>query len=121
MLPGQSVDNLSYPQPGQRGDSSRLVGIGALTTMGAVLAYAAFEWGGVLRSDQYHYLLVLGLLAVAPARVFGCNLRPVQGNNVLVAGRARSRRSAPDQASPCPSNSPTLDEIRQQGGWDGLG
>jgi len=32
--------------------------------MGAVLAYAVIEWGGVLRSDQYHYLLVLGLLAV---------------------------------------------------------
>ena len=38
--------------------------IGPLTTMGAVLAYAVFKWGGVLRSDQYHYLLVLGLLAV---------------------------------------------------------
>ena len=33
--------------------------------MGAVLAYAVFKWGGVLRSDQFHYLLVLGLLAVA--------------------------------------------------------
>ena len=42
-----------------------MVDIGPLTTMGAVLAYAVFEWGGVLRSDQYHYLLVLGLLAVA--------------------------------------------------------
>ena len=40
------------------------VDICALSTMGAVLAYAAFDWGGVVRSDQYHYLLVLGLLAV---------------------------------------------------------
>lgn len=32
--------------------------------MGLVLAYAVFEWGGVVRSDQYHYLLVLCLLAV---------------------------------------------------------
>jgi O-antigen ligase len=38
--------------------------IGALSTIGGVLAYAVFEWGGVLRTDQYHYLLVLGLLAV---------------------------------------------------------
>jgi O-antigen ligase len=29
-----------------------------------VLAYAVFAWGGVLQTDQYHYLLVLGLLAV---------------------------------------------------------
>ena len=29
-----------------------------------MLAYAAFEWGGVVRSDQYQYLLVLGLLAM---------------------------------------------------------
>jgi hypothetical protein len=42
-----------------------LVDIGALSTIGAVLAYAVFEWGGVLRTDQYHYLLVLGLLAMA--------------------------------------------------------
>jgi O-antigen ligase len=30
-----------------------------------MLAYAVFAWGGVVRTDQYHYLLVLGLLAVA--------------------------------------------------------
>jgi hypothetical protein len=33
--------------------------------MGVVLAYAVFQWGGVVRSDQYQYLLVLGLLAMA--------------------------------------------------------
>ena len=38
----------------------------ALAVLGGVLAYAAFEWGGVLRTDQYHYLLVLGLLANPP-------------------------------------------------------
>ena len=64
MLPGQSWRVLSHPQPGQQEDSLRMVDIGPLTTMGAVLAYAVFKWGGVLRSDQYHYLLVLGLLAV---------------------------------------------------------
>ena len=37
----------------------------ASAMLGGVLAYAAFEWGGVVRTDQYHYLLVLGLLAVA--------------------------------------------------------
>ncbi len=36
----------------------------ALAALGAVLAYAVFEWGGVVRTGQYHYLLVLGLLAV---------------------------------------------------------
>ncbi len=64
MLPGQSWRLLSHPQPGPRGDSLRMVDIGPLTTMGAVLTYAVFKWGGVLRSDKYHYLLVLGLLAV---------------------------------------------------------
>ncbi|MGO8819563.1 MAG: O-antigen ligase family protein [Terriglobia bacterium] len=33
--------------------------------MGLVLAYAVFAWGGVLGTDQYRYLLALGLLAVA--------------------------------------------------------
>ena len=64
MLPGQSWRVLSHPKPGQQEDSLRMVDIGPLTTMGAVLAYAVFKWGGVLRSDRYHYLLVLGLLAV---------------------------------------------------------
>ncbi len=36
-----------------------------LATLGAVLAYAVFQWGGVVRSDQYAYLLALGLLAIA--------------------------------------------------------
>ena len=64
MLPGQSWRVLSHLKPGRQEDSLRMADIGPLTTMGAVLAYAVFEWGGVLRSDQYHYLLVLGLLAV---------------------------------------------------------
>ena len=64
MLPGQSWRVLSRPHLGQQEDSLRMVDIGPLTTMGAVLAYAVFKWGGVLRSDRYHYLLVLGLLAV---------------------------------------------------------
>jgi O-antigen ligase len=42
-----------------------------------VLAYAAFQWGGVVRTDQYEYLLVLGLLAI-----------------VLSLGRARDRWAA---------------------------
>jgi O-antigen ligase len=33
-------------------------------TLGAVLGYAVFQWGGVLRSDQYEYLVALGLLAI---------------------------------------------------------
>ena len=36
----------------------------ALAALGAVLAYVVFEWGGVVRTDQYQYLLVLGLLAM---------------------------------------------------------
>jgi len=36
----------------------------ALITLGGVLAYVAFQWGGVVRTDQYEYLLVLGLLAM---------------------------------------------------------
>ena len=63
-LPGQSGDSLSYFQPRQHGESLKLVDIGALTTIGSVLAYAVFEWGGVVRTDQYRYLLVLGLLAM---------------------------------------------------------
>ena len=36
----------------------------ALITLGGVLAYVALQWGGVVRTDQYEYLLVLGLLAM---------------------------------------------------------
>jgi hypothetical protein len=35
----------------------------ALAELGRVLVYAVFEWGGVVRTDQY--LMVLGLLALA--------------------------------------------------------
>jgi len=35
-----------------------------LATLGAVLAYAVFQWGGVVRTDQYAYLLALGLLGI---------------------------------------------------------
>jgi|SRR5271157_452326 len=31
-----------------------------LAALGGVLACATFEWGGVLQTDQYQYLLVLG-------------------------------------------------------------
>ena len=36
----------------------------ALTTLGGVLAYVAFEWGGAVRTGRYEYLLLLGLLAM---------------------------------------------------------
>jgi putative inorganic carbon (HCO3(-)) transporter len=35
-----------------------------LLGLAGVLAYAAFQWGGVVRTGRYQYLLVLGLLAV---------------------------------------------------------
>jgi hypothetical protein len=35
-----------------------------LAALGGVLAYVAFEWGGVVRTGRYEYLLVLGLLAM---------------------------------------------------------
>ncbi len=42
----------------------RASGITALATLGGVVAYVAFQWGGVVRTGRYEYLLVLGLLAV---------------------------------------------------------
>jgi len=36
----------------------------ALITLGGVLAYVAFQWGGVVRTGRYEYLLLLGLLAM---------------------------------------------------------
>ncbi len=36
----------------------------ALITLGGVLAYVAFEWGGAVRTGRYEYLLLLGLLAM---------------------------------------------------------
>lgn len=36
----------------------------ALITLGGVLAYVAFQWGGAVRTGRYEYLLVLGLLAM---------------------------------------------------------
>ena len=36
----------------------------ALAALGAAVGYAAFQWGGVLQSDQYQYLMVLGLIAI---------------------------------------------------------
>jgi len=36
----------------------------ALITLGGVVGYAAFQWGGVLRTNQHEYLLALGLLAI---------------------------------------------------------
>jgi O-antigen ligase len=35
-----------------------------LAALGGVLAYVAFEWGGVVRTGRYEYLLLLGLLAM---------------------------------------------------------
>ena len=35
-----------------------------LAALGGVLAYVAFEWGGVVRTGRYEYILVLGLLAM---------------------------------------------------------
>jgi O-antigen ligase len=39
--------------------------LGTLIVFGGVLAYTTFEWGGVVRTGRYEYLLILGLLAVA--------------------------------------------------------
>jgi putative inorganic carbon (HCO3(-)) transporter len=35
-----------------------------VVTLAGVLAYTAFEWGGIVRTGRYQYLLVLGLLAM---------------------------------------------------------
>jgi O-antigen ligase len=35
-----------------------------LAALGGVLAYVAFQWGGVVRAGRYEYLLLLGLLAM---------------------------------------------------------
>ena len=35
-----------------------------LLVLGGVLAYTTFQWGGVVRTGRYQYLLVLGLLAM---------------------------------------------------------
>jgi hypothetical protein len=37
----------------------------ALAALGGVLAYVAFQWGGVVRTGRYEYLLLLGLLAMS--------------------------------------------------------
>lgn len=42
----------------------RASGITVLATLGGVVAYVAFQWGGVVRTGRYEYLLVIGLLAV---------------------------------------------------------
>jgi O-antigen ligase len=53
--------------------------------LAGVLAYAAFEWGGVVRTGRYEYLLALGLLAM-----------------LFSLGRARERWASPSRAgSPC--------------------
>ena len=61
MLPSQPITARSQPLA-PSGKLRGLPDIGALSTTGLVLAYAVFEWGGVLRTDQYQYLLVLGLI-----------------------------------------------------------
>src|SRR5712692_9399349 len=35
-----------------------------LLVLAGVLAYTTFQWGGVVRTGRYQYLLVLGLLAM---------------------------------------------------------
>ena len=35
-----------------------------VAALGLVLGYTAFQWGGVLRNDQYVYLLAVGVLAI---------------------------------------------------------
>ena len=65
MAEGAPKSIATHPKPAPPGHSVRLLDISTLSTIGMVLGYAVFEWGGVLRTDQYHYLLVLGLLAVA--------------------------------------------------------
>jgi hypothetical protein len=35
-----------------------------LLALAGVLAYTTFQWGGVVRTGRYQYLLVLGLLAM---------------------------------------------------------
>ena len=42
----------------------RLLDKTALAALGAVLACVAFQWGGVIRTGRYEYLLLLGLLAM---------------------------------------------------------
>ena len=36
----------------------------ALAALGGVLGYVVFQWGGVVRTGRYEYLLALGLLAI---------------------------------------------------------
>ena len=43
----------------------------AFPILGAALAWAVFDWGGVLRSHQYYYLLALGVLAMGFSVVRG--------------------------------------------------
>jgi putative inorganic carbon (HCO3(-)) transporter len=40
----------------------------ALLVLAGVLAYTTFQWGGVVRTGRYQYLLVLGLLAMLLSR-----------------------------------------------------
>ena len=35
-----------------------------LLVLAGVLAYTTFQWGGVVRTGRYQYLLILGLLAM---------------------------------------------------------
>jgi len=42
-----------------------LQAVAVLLVLVGVLAYTTFEWGGVVRTGRYEYLLVLGLVAVA--------------------------------------------------------
>ena len=65
-----------------------------LVGLTAVLAYAVFEWGGVLRRNQYVFLLAVGLLAV------GYGMRKIDfgtcdsrlGTNGLRSGKVTAER-----------------------------
>jgi hypothetical protein len=53
----------------------------ALLVLTCVLAYTTFQWGGVVRTGRYQYLLVLGLLAML------LRLGRAQGDGSLHPGR----------------------------------
>ena len=55
---------------------------GRVAALGLVLGYTAFQWGGVRRTDQYVFLLALGLLAMA------CSLARLHRPPAPLPGRA---------------------------------
>ena len=53
-----------------------------VAALGLVLGYTAFQWGGVRRTDQYQFLLALGLLAMV------CSLARLHRPPAPLPGRA---------------------------------